>query len=242
MIHLKDAWNVINRMSELTKKYNLRAWQQIFEKIEMPQIGWTLDEMSNFTREIDKKMHAAMTQEQYEQIMCKNAHSWEPEWDGDWRRRFLEMQSVDKFIDSLNNEIIRSVEESRNKNELCFTQTVDDEAVEYARENPIYTRVGNKILSKKIPFMINNYMRATDMKMKRYYLCHCPWARNSILQAEGTVSCSFCHCSLGYDKRPFDVAFGQEITGRVIETAMDETALSCTFELYIPDDIMKQYT
>jgi len=242
MVLLNDAWNVMNRMSELTKKHDLEVWRQVYEGVVMPKIGSTLDEMSNFSREIEKKMLAVVPREQYEHIMCKNAHSWEPEWDGDWRKRFLEMKSVDRFIDSLNNEIIKSVEESCTKNELCFTQRVDDEAVEYARSNPIYTRIGNKIHSKKIPFMINNYLRATDVKMKRYYYCHCAWTKNSILQATGAVSHSFCHCSLGFDKKPFDVAFGQAISGRVIYTVKDENCLACTFEFEIPEKIMEQFT
>jgi hypothetical protein len=47
---------------------------------------------------------------------------------------------------------------------------------------------------------------------------------------------------LGYVKKPFDIAFDREISGRVIKTAMDEDSRGCVFELEIPADIMEQYT
>jgi len=46
---------------------------------------------------------------------------------------------------------------------------------------------------------------------------------------------------LGYVKKPFDIAFDREITGKVIKTAMDDDSQGCLFELDIPDDIMELY-
>jgi hypothetical protein len=183
-----------------------------------------------------------MPREQYEQIMCKNAHAWHSDWNRHLRTRFLEMKSIDKYIDSLNDDIVKSMKESLDNGTLCFTQKVDDETVAYVKANPEYTRQGNKIHVVKTPFLINKYIRETDPKMKRYYSCHCPLIKSSILQAEGSVSRSFCYCSLGYVKKPFDIAFDREISGRVIKTAMDEDSRGCVFELVIPDDIMEQFT
>ena len=134
------------------------------------------------------------------------------------------------------------IEESRDNGTLCFTQKVDDETVAYVKANPEYTRRGNKVHVVKTPFLINKYLHETDPKMKRYYSCHCPLIRSSILQAEGPLSRSFCYCSLGYVKKPFDIAFDREISGRVIKTAMDEDSRGCVFELDIPDDILERYT
>jgi len=238
---LRDAWNVMNKMSAITEEHNPAVWRKVFGDAALPSVGSTLDEMSAFTRATEQRMLGAMPREEYEHIMCHNAHSWEPEWNADWRERFLALGSVDLFIETLNQEIVRSVEESLAKNELCFTQVVDEDAVAYAKSHPIYVRDGSVIRAVKIPFMINHYLRAENPKMKRYFYCHCAWIKKSILQAEGPVSRSFCHCSLGYEKKPFDVAFGREISGKVVETVMDEGCLQCRFELEIPEDIMERY-
>jgi len=104
------------------------------------------------------------------------------------------------------------------------------------KANPLYTRLSHTIRVKKIPYLTRRYLAAEDIRMKRFYACHCPWIRNSIIQEEGAVSRHFCHCSLGHAKRPFDVAFAMAVTGRVIETVMDEDGLVCCFEIDIPQD------
>lgn len=240
---LRDAWNVMNRASELTKKIQgSEVWGKIFGDVEMPQIGWTLDEMTDFSREFDKRALMAMPRNQYEHICVKNAHSWEPEWDSDWREEFLKYKSVDKFIEVNNEYLIRELERCRNEGSLFFTQEVDECVIEYVKANPQFYRIGNKIHVKRMPFLTKRYLNETDKRMKRHYACHCAWIRNSILQPEGAVSKSFCYCSLGHDKRRFDVAFDQEVSGRVIETVMDDDSLLCIFEIDIPDDIMREYT
>ena len=244
-ILLQDALgevDVIKKMSGLTKEYCPDAWEQIFRDVKMPQVGWTMDEMSDFSRETEKKMLAMMPREQYEHIMCKNAHDWHSDWNSHLQMRFLSMKSLDQYINSLNDDMVKSLEKSRDNGTLCFTQKADDETVAYVKANPEYTRQGNKVHVVKTPFLINKYLHETDSKMKRYYSCHCPLIRSSILQEEGPVSHSFCYCSLGYVKKPFDIAFDREITGRVIKTAMDEDSQGCIFELDMPEDIMEQYT
>jgi len=41
-------------------------------------------------------------------------------------------------------------------------------------------REGNVIYETKIPYMTKLYLAETDPKLKRYYACHCPWAREAI--------------------------------------------------------------
>jgi hypothetical protein len=53
---LLDACNVINKMSALTKEHEPEIWKRVFGDMELPKIGMTLDEMSEFTRSLEKKM------------------------------------------------------------------------------------------------------------------------------------------------------------------------------------------
>lgn len=239
---LHDARNVMNRASELTKKIEgEEIWEKVFGDVAMLQIGSTLDEMTDFSREFEKRALAVMPRDRYEHICVKNAHSWEKEWDSDWREQFLEAGSVDEFIKAGEENFIKELEKCRDEGTLFYVQEVDDDVIEYARANPHFTRVGNKIHIKRMPFLTKRYLNETDVKMKRYYACHCAWIRNSILQSGDSVSNSFCYCSLGHDKRRFDVAFGQETTGRVIKSVMDNDSSLCIFEIDIPDDIMTKY-
>jgi len=243
MVLLQDAPGIMAKLSMITKKtYGDDVWQEIFGNITMPKVGWTLDEMSNFTRDIERKYCSATSIEKYECACETVAHCWIPDWDKDGRAKFLEMRSIDALCVTYNNGLIEILQKSHGDGSLFFTQEVDNEVVEYVRVNPQIYRIDDKIYVKRMPYLTKRYLNEPDIKMKRYYACHCPWIRNSILQAEGPVSRSFCHCSLGLVKKGFEIAFDRNLIGRVISSVMDEGVLLCIFEIDIPNDILEQYT
>jgi len=86
-------------------------------------------------------------------------------------------------------------------------------------------------------YIMSKYLDETDNKMKRYYACHCPWARQSILK-DKTISKSFCYCSFGHDKYELESAFGRSLDGRVICSVLEADSLQCIFEVDIPRDIL----
>ena len=147
------------------------------------------------------------------------------------------MKSIDRLIEFFNDEMIKDLERHRDSGDLFFSQPIDGEAVEYAKAAINFKRDGNKITAVKIPYQIKKYLSETNEKMKRYHFCHCPLVRNSILQAEGVVSKSFCRCSLGYMKKGFDAALGRELTGRTVKTVLEDGVTECVFEFEIPEDV-----
>ena len=239
---LRDGLDVFFKTSELTKIHDPAAWERVFKDVAIPGAGATLDEMSAFTRGIEQKMLAAMPREKFEYIMGKNAHGWRPGWDWDEHAKLDEAGTLDKYLDMKHDAFIAELEGHRDKNEFFFTQEVDDAVVAFARDNLKVVRTGDKLLHKRAPYLMREYLNAPDGKMKRYYACHCPWKRNSLLQEEGPLSHSMCYCCLGHAKKPFDLAFKREIEGRVISTMMDDGCAICTYEYTIPEEIMEKYT
>jgi len=82
-------------------------------------------------------------------------------------------------------------------------------------------------------------LQTSDPKMKCYYACHCPFAKESIL-AEKTVSSTLCYCSLGHIKNFWEAVFDRELDGEVLTSAL-KGDMMCTYVVYIPDDIMVSY-
>lgn len=70
--------------------------------------------------------------------------------------------------------------------------------------------------------------------------CHCPFARESILQDEGPVSKTLCYCSLGHTKVFWEVALDMPLEGEAAESALAGD-LSCLFVIYLPDEAMARY-
>ena len=88
----------------------------------------------------------------------------------------------------------------------------------------------------KIPFAPQAYLDAKDPLMKRYYACHCPVARESILATGEGVPPVFCYCSGGFEKMPFDVVFGEPVEIKVLESVLAGD-LRCRFAITIPDGV-----
>jgi len=241
-ILLIDGEGILERLSEVTKETcGPEVWEKVFGGRDIPAIGATLDEMSDFTLEMDRAFLAAAPRESYECACEQVAHCWNDNWNSIGPEDFRGLGSVDALIARLNENSIRGMEQCRDKGEPCFNQMVDDAFIEYTRENPHYRREGNKLYVEKNPFQASKFLAATDPKMKRYYACHCPLARETILRADGPVSRSFCHCSLGYSKKPFEAAFGRELEGRTVSVVFDEDSHKCVFEVDIPEDILAAY-
>jgi predicted hydrocarbon binding protein len=72
--------------------------------------------------------------------------------------------------------------------------------------------------------------------MKRYYACHCAWARESILSDDVDVSADFCHCSGGFTKQPWEAALDQPLEYEMVKSVLkgdDE----CSFVIQLPEDV-----
>jgi hypothetical protein len=84
--------------------------------------------------------------------------------------------------------------------------------------------------------MVQEYLEETDEKMKRYYACHCAWARESILDDVVDVSANFCHCSGGFTKMPWEAALDQPLEYEMVKSVLrgdDE----CSFIIHLPKDV-----
>lgn len=89
------------------------------------------------------------------------------------------------------------------------------------------------------PANMNEYLSAEDARMKRYYACHCPFAKESIL-SDKIVSPTLCYCSLGHIKNFGEAVFDTELDGEVISSALNGD-LSCRYVVSLPDDVMELY-
>ncbi|KUO77429.1 MAG: hypothetical protein APF77_12900 [Clostridia bacterium BRH_c25] len=93
-----------------------------------------------------------------------------------------------------------------------------------------------------MPYNTLDFLRATDIRMKQYYACHCAWARKSIIQEEGPVPPSICSCSLGFTKMHMEAALDIELEGENLETVLDGRSTCCTAVIHIPGNIIRKYT
>ncbi len=97
--------------------------------------------------------------------------------------------------------------------------------------HPTYQRHGiGAALYKKI---------IESLAMKRFYACHCPWARGSLRRGEMPVSARFYQCSAGFHKESWEVIFGIPLRAGVLESAL-QGDIRCRFAIHLPEDAVRK--
>lgn len=156
----------------------------------------------------------------------------------DDRKKYLRSGDIDDYLKAKHRSFVRWIRKCQREGELFFAQEITDEVVEFVRNNPeIATGVrdGNVLYVSKIPYNTVQYLAETDPTMKRYYACHCPWAREAIRSGD-VVDPIFCNCSAGFHKKPWEIIFDQPLKAEVLESAL-QGDLRCRFAIHLPEKL-----
>jgi hypothetical protein len=209
---------------------------EIFDGIALPSLGVSNWEKSQLTRQVMQRIERLVDGETYRRIFSDSFRDLPDEYYLDDRKRYREIGDFDKFLEIKRQEFIAQLEQIKNEGSLFFSQEITDEVINFVRSDPEISqgvREGNTLYVTKIPYLTKQYLAESDPQKKRYYYCHCPWARESLRQAEGPVSAKFCQCSAGYHKKPWEVIFEQKIEADVLESVLkgDER---CRFAIHLP--------
>jgi hypothetical protein len=95
-------------------------------------------------------------------------------------------------------------------------------------------REGNIIYETKIPYMAKQYLAETDPTLKRFYACHCPWARYAIKNGDVKIAKNLCYCSGGFMKKSWEVIFKQPLKVEILESALNGDE-NCRFAIHLPE-------
>ena len=147
--------------------------------------------------------------------------------------------SIDAYLVRRKQRFVDQLEECWREGKLFFAQEITPEVLDYVRLDPEMgggRRDGNIVYETKIPYMTRQYLAEKDPVMRRYYACHCPWARDAIKNGDVPLSATFCNCSGGFHKKPLEAAFGQSLRVDVLESALkgDER---CRFAIHLPESV-----
>jgi len=212
---------------------------EIFKGLIIPPLGVHPEKKPDFTKIILKRVEEKLGEEETIKLLSPCLHG-RPPGDIEGDKKALRELSIDGFLAKKHQELIRRLEEHRDKGTLEFAQYVDDEVIEFVRNNQMLAegvREGNIIYLCKHPYQIKKFLNAIDDRMKRFYLCYCPWIRGALKNGtEHELSKHFCHCSAGWYKLYWDQIFEQSIKVEPIKTALDG-ALECKFAVYLPENV-----
>jgi hypothetical protein len=156
------------------------------------------------------------------------------------REKYIKYGDIDIFLRKKHQTLVRWLQKCQRDDELFFSQEITDDVVKYVKDNPEIesgVRAGNLLYISKIPYNAKQFLTETDPTMKRYYACHCPWAREAIKTDAIQMNPVFCFCSAGFSKKPWEVIFGQTLEVDLLESVL-KGDFRCRFAVHLPDNLI----
>lgn len=232
-----DGGDVLNRLLDATKDMvGEAAYYEMFSGFRPPPLGTPHTKMPSFTQDFMKRIQDGTDRETSRSVLLTGVHAGPPEAYTDETEMLRESRDVDEYLAKRRQKMTELLEGHMRDGTLFFTQEIDGLCMEFIRKNPEVAggvRKGNYIYHTKIPYMMKECLRERDPKKRRYYYCHCPLAREAIMTGE-EISRDFCYCSAGYEKRPFEVAFGMPVKTVVLNSVLWGDDF-CRFRMEIPE-------
>ena len=226
--------NLNDKLGEL---YDEAIQAEIFQDFGVPPLGTPTNEKPKYTVAVMQRLTDKFGDAGAKALIKDSLRTLPDESYLPAKENFAKAASLDAFLDEEGERFMAQLQACKDEGRLFFAQEITQEVLDYFREHPeIYRgeREGNIVYEVKIPFLTQEFLNETDPVKRNYYYCHCPWAREAILQEDAAVPGSFCNCSAGFHKKRWEIIYGQPIKAEVVESVLmgDER---CRFAIHLPE-------
>ncbi|MFW9950476.1 MAG: hypothetical protein ACFFKA_10180 [Candidatus Thorarchaeota archaeon] len=241
-IDIVESYNAMDTLfARIAEIHGEQIRNGIFKDLKIPPLGVHPEKKPEFTKTIMNRITNKLGQEPLIELLSPCLHGRPPD-DIEGDKKLLAKLGIDGLLLKKHQDMIKQLERHRDEGTLEFAQKVDDEVINFIKDNQMFgsgIRKDNLIYISKIPYQAKKFLNTKDNKLKKFYLCYCPWVRGAL--KEGTddeISKNFCHCSAGWYKLYWDQIFEETVKVTPIKTALDGS-LECRFSVSIPDKILK---
>ncbi|MBM3291543.1 hypothetical protein FJY84_02570 [Candidatus Bathyarchaeota archaeon] len=230
--------SISDRLEKISGK---KIREEVFQGLNEPPLGSPPESYPACTAELLKKLYNTVEPKVAQTVLTGNHHRIPESSFNEKKKRWEAANSIDEFLKGEYLMLVKELEDVMKSGRLWYEQEITPEVVEYVRADPTIQngiRDGNKIIKSKIAYDPVKWLHETDPKMKRFYMCHCPLARNSILDGTSDNLKELCYCSAGYEKLPWDIILGEPVEVEVLESVLAGND-RCRFAITIPPHKIK---
>ncbi|UCE90865.1 MAG: hypothetical protein JSV90_05390 [Methanobacteriota archaeon] len=236
ILRLLDGISVLDQLSETIRQLLGESKRKaVFDGIELPKLGDSSEGWHVITHRFMSQLEANVDQATCRDILLTGPHAGPPEWYEEERQAYLRSKNIDEFLKTRHEMAVETLTKHMEEDTLFFNQEINQDVVDFVRSNEEIMggiRNGEIIYETKIPYMAQEYLRETDETMRRYYYCHCPWVREAVRTGR-RISPTFCYCSAGYHKKPWEVILGKPLKAKVLSSVLKGDDF-CRFAIQIP--------
>lgn len=209
----------------------------IFDDLPLPPLGTSKREKARYSYRIIHRMEEIFEQPICREILSGCLRDLPDAYFAEDKSDFYEVceGDIDRFLVLKGQKFINTLRDYQERGELFFGQEITDDVINFVSNHPEIgggVRVDDIIYETKIPYNTKAYLEATDLEMKRYHYCHCPWVKESLRGNSLKVSKVFCQCSAGFHKKPYEEIFGEPLQADVIESVLNGGEI-CRFAIHL---------
>jgi len=241
VIDISESYNAMDNLYiRVAKIYGEPLRDEIFQDLTIPKLGVYPEKKPEFTKVVLKRLEEKLGKKKIIDLLSPCLHGRPPD-DIEGDKKLLKELGIDGFLEKKHENLVTRLEKHKNEGTLEFAQKIDDEIVQYVRENQGIAqgiRKENIIYVSKLPYQMREYLDAKDDQMKKFYICYCPWIRGALKNGtEKEITKDFCHCSAGWYKLYWEQIFERPIKVEPVKTARNGD-MECKFAIHLPDDLL----
>ncbi len=216
---------------------NKEIAEGIFAGLDALPLGTPPEEIPEYTEKLMKLLKSTLSPAVYRKVLAGNNHGISEEAMFEEKKLFQNSDSLDSYLKERHGRKVSELQHYCDENKVWFEQEITQEVVDYVKSNQEIlsaVRKGNKLYVTKIPYDGINFISANDPVLKSYYACHCPFARERIIdETKNNIDANWCYCSAGFAKFPFEVIFGEELEVEMLDSALKGDPV-CRFAITLP--------
>ncbi|MFX0013271.1 MAG: hypothetical protein ACFFB2_02610 [Promethearchaeota archaeon] len=232
---------LVNFSNRLIDEFGEDIRNEVFGDIEVPPLGLHPAKKPTITKQLIERFLEKVNRNKCAEFLSNGLRDKYTDSYKSARQKYLKAENIDDFLRTKRQDFIDTLTQHYEEQTLFFTQEIDEQVLEYVTSQKGMTeagvREGNKVIITKIPYMTKQYLNETDERKKRYYYCHCPWAREGLLEEEQPIDPIFCNCSGGYYKNFWEAVLDQPVEVKLIESVLQGDSV-CKFELLLPQEVV----
>ena len=230
---------VIDSIRErMAEKAGKQKANEVFGGLSEPPLGTPGNKRPEYIRALMRRAEKSFCENSIAKIFAGNNHGIpESSMEGE-RAAYKSAVSLDEYLEQRHARKVAELQEFCDTGKVWFEQIITQDVVDYVASNQEIlsaVREGSTLYVTKIPYDIVNFLKEKEAVMKRYYACHCPFVRESILSDGDKVSRNWCYCSGGFAKFPFEQVLERELEVKLLKSAIDGDDI-CRFAIDIGDD------
>ena len=134
-IDIVESYNAMDTLfSRVAEIHGEKMRNEIFRDLDIPPLGVHPEKKPNFTKVVIKRLEDDLGKENTIALLSPCLHGRPPD-DIEGDKKLLADLGIDGFLLKKHQDLIKRLEKHRDEGSLEFAQIVDDEVIEFVRNN-----------------------------------------------------------------------------------------------------------